>query len=78
MARELFLRITTSRNSNQNSAALWPICHKKVYQPIGRILNKPCAEEAGGWRHFCMKLAQNFAVFTKIQDQKFKKSKSFI
>ncbi len=28
----------------------------KVRQPMEKgILYKPCAEEAGAWRHFCMK-----------------------
>ncbi len=49
----------------------------KVHQSIGRkIIYKLCAEEAGGWRHFCMKRVKTFKSF-QIYKIKIKKSKTY-
>jgi hypothetical protein len=72
------LKITTYRNPNRNSAALWRISHQiNVRQRIGRkdslqaVYRKIRRLEA-----FLYFAAQNFELFTKIQDKNKKNKKN--
>jgi hypothetical protein len=63
------------RNPNQNRAAFWRISHQlNVRQPIGRkdSLQAVC-RKIRRLEAFLYFAAQNFELFTKIQDKKIKK-----
>ncbi len=62
-------RIPTSRNPNQNRAALWLIFSSNRSAPANRktgFYEKLLSEQAGGWIQFCMKrlrTSKSFQIF---------------
>ncbi len=68
-----YLKIPTSRNPNQNSAALWRIFSSNKSAPANR---KPWYEQAEGLDSFCMKHLRTFKSF-QIFKSEFIKSKLY-
>jgi hypothetical protein len=69
LVRRIFEETLTSRNPNQNSATLWWIFLKmKVRQPIGRKDSIQTVIPVGGVDAFLYEAAQNFELFSNIQD----------
>ncbi len=46
--------------------------HGSAEKDCGLSTCKPWSKQAEGWIHFCMKSAQNFELWSNIQDQKLK------
>ncbi len=68
--RRILEETLTYRNPNQNNATLWRIFRQiLVRQPIGS--KDSIQEEKEGWRRFFL-AAQNFELFSNIQDQNHK------